>query len=72
MNKIKLPKGDEFYCLNKSEASLLYTDLFEQRSYFQFGIVIGAGTTVVDVGAEHWALRPPGQPRGGRGACLLA
>jgi FkbM family methyltransferase len=52
MNNIKLPNGDEFYCLNKSEASLLYTDLFEQRSYFQFDIVIRSRTVVVDVGAN--------------------
>lgn len=36
----------------QERASLLFTDLFEHRSYFQFGIVIGAGTTVVDVGAN--------------------
>jgi FkbM family methyltransferase len=52
MEKIKLPNGDEFYCINISEARLLYTDLFEDRSYFQFGITIEAGATVVDVGAN--------------------
>jgi FkbM family methyltransferase len=52
MNKIKLPNGDECHCLNKHEASLLYKDLFEDRSYFQFGILIGAGATIVDVGAN--------------------
>src|SRR5262249_25111660 len=34
VKKIKLPSGDEFYCLSKGEAHLLYTDLFEERSYF--------------------------------------
>ena len=52
MKKTKLPNGDEFFCLNKGEASLLYTDLFEERSYFRFDIAIEAGATVIDVGAN--------------------
>jgi FkbM family methyltransferase len=52
MEKIKLPHGDEFYCLNINEAYLLYTDLFEERSYFQFDITVEAGATVIDVGAN--------------------
>lgn len=52
METIRLPDGSEFHCLNRNEALLLYADLFEERSYFQCGIALEAGDTVVDVGAN--------------------
>lgn len=52
MEKILLPDGRDFYCLNRNEALLLYSDLFEDRSYFHYGVEIRTGDTVVDVGAN--------------------
>ncbi|GMU64013.1 MAG: methyltransferase [Acidobacteriota bacterium] len=52
MERILLPNGMDFYCLNRNEALLLYSDLFEERSYFQHGVAIRPGDTVVDVGAN--------------------
>jgi FkbM family methyltransferase len=52
MERLRLPTGDDFYCLNRNEALLLYADIFERRSYLQQGIAIAAGDTVVDVGAN--------------------
>jgi len=52
MDTIRLPDGTQFHCLNRNEALLLYADLFEERSYFQCGISLDPGDTVVDVGAN--------------------
>ncbi len=52
MEKIRLPDGTEFHCLNRNEALLLYTDLFEERSYLQCGVGLRSGDTVIDVGAN--------------------
>lgn len=52
MNKVKLPNKDEIFCINRAEASLLYEDIYRDRSYLKYGITIQDGDCIFDVGAN--------------------
>lgn len=52
MNSVKLPNKDEIFCINRAEASLLYEDIYRDRSYLKYGITIQDEDCIFDVGAN--------------------
>jgi len=52
MNKVRLPNREEIFCVNRAEASLLYEDIYRDRSYLKHGITIQDDDCIFDVGAN--------------------
>lgn len=52
MERVRLGTDLDVFCLNTTEARLLYQDIFEDRCYLKGGISIRDGDCVFDVGAN--------------------
>jgi FkbM family methyltransferase len=52
LEETTLPNGLEIWHLDGAETQILYTEIFEERTYLQNGIDLGADSVVFDVGAN--------------------
>lgn len=52
MSRVRLPNGQELFCINAAEALLLYEDIYRDRSYLKHGISIRDHDCIFDVGAN--------------------
>lgn len=52
MKQVRLPNGVLINALNRSEADVLYHEIFAMQSYQQHGITIADGNCIFDVGAN--------------------
>lgn len=52
MELIEMENGVSMYFYNRSEAEVLYTEIFENKTYYKHGIKIPKNAIIVDVGAN--------------------